>query len=63
MFLNEGLLHLDLHAGNWGLDENNELVILDFGYSLRIYDKDDLKKKQVYKAFGFLKLKKLYSKC
>ena len=48
MFLKEGLLHLDLHTGNWGLDENNELVILDFGYSLRIYDKDDVEKKQVY---------------
>ena len=59
MFLKEGLLHLDLHTGNWGLDENNELVILDFGYSLRIYDKNDLEKKEVYSnLWSFMILKK-----
>jgi predicted unusual protein kinase regulating ubiquinone biosynthesis (AarF/ABC1/UbiB family) len=47
MFLEEGLLHLDLHSGNWGINNNN-LAILDFGYSLRIYDKNDLEKKKVF---------------
>jgi len=45
MILEEGLLHLDLHSGNWGINDNN-LIILDFGYSLRIYDKNDIKKKK-----------------
>jgi predicted unusual protein kinase regulating ubiquinone biosynthesis (AarF/ABC1/UbiB family) len=45
MFLEEGLLHLDLHSGNWGINNNN-LTILDFGYSLRIYDKNDVEKKK-----------------
>jgi predicted unusual protein kinase regulating ubiquinone biosynthesis (AarF/ABC1/UbiB family) len=45
MILEEGLLHLDLHSGNWGINNNN-LIILDFGYSLRIYDKNNLKKKK-----------------
>ena len=45
MFLEEGLLHLDLHSGNWGLNKDN-LTILDFGYSLRIYDNNDLEKKK-----------------
>lgn len=56
MFLEEGLLHLDLHTGNWGLDDDNELVILDFGYSLRIYDKNDLEKKKVYNDLWFYML-------
>jgi len=47
MFLEEGLLHLDLHSGNWGINNNN-LAILDFGYSMRIYDKNDLEKKKVF---------------
>ena len=47
MFLEEGLLHLDLHSGNWGLNNNN-LIILDFGYSLRIYDNNDLEKKKAF---------------
>jgi predicted unusual protein kinase regulating ubiquinone biosynthesis (AarF/ABC1/UbiB family) len=45
MLLEEGLLHLDLHSGNWGINNEN-LTILDFGYSLRIYDKNDLEKKK-----------------
>jgi len=45
MILEEGLLHLDLHSGNWGINNNN-LTILDFGYSLRIYDKNDIEKKK-----------------
>ena len=47
MFLEEGLLHLDLHSGNWGINNNN-LTILDFGYSIRIYDKNDLEKKKLF---------------
>jgi predicted unusual protein kinase regulating ubiquinone biosynthesis (AarF/ABC1/UbiB family) len=47
MLLEEGLLHLDLHSGNWGLNDNG-LVILDFGYSLRIYDKNDIEKKKAF---------------
>ena len=47
MFLEEGLLHLDLHSGNWGIN-NNSLTILDFGYSMRIYDKNDLEKKKAF---------------
>ncbi len=45
MILEEGLLHLDLHSGNWGINNNN-LTILDFGYSIRIYEKDDIEKKK-----------------
>ena len=47
MFLEEGLLHLDLHSGNWGINNNN-LTILDFGYSLRIYENNDLEKKKAF---------------
>ncbi len=47
MFLEEGLLHLDLHSGNWGINEKG-LVILDFGYSMRIYDKNDIEKKKIF---------------
>jgi predicted unusual protein kinase regulating ubiquinone biosynthesis (AarF/ABC1/UbiB family) len=47
MFLEEGLLHLDLHSGNWGINNNN-LIILDFGYSMKIYDKNDLDKKKTF---------------
>jgi len=47
MFLEEGLLHLDLHSGNWGINNNN-LTILDFGYSMKIYDKNDLEKKKAF---------------
>ena len=50
MFLEEGLLHLDLHSGNWGINNNN-LAILDFGYSLRIYDKNDLEKKKIIRLW------------
>ena len=45
MLLEEGLLHLDLHSGNWGINNNN-LTILDFGYSMKIYDKNDIEKKK-----------------
>jgi predicted unusual protein kinase regulating ubiquinone biosynthesis (AarF/ABC1/UbiB family) len=47
MFLEEGLLHLDLHSGNWGINNNN-LTILDFGYSLRIYEKNNIEKKKAF---------------
>jgi len=47
MFLEEGLLHLDLHLGNWGINNNN-LTILDFGYSLRMYKNNNLEKKKIY---------------
>ena len=47
MFLEEGLLHLDLHSGNWGINNNN-LTILDFGYSLRVYENNDLEKKKAF---------------
>ena len=47
MFLEEGLLHLDLHSGNWGLNEKG-LVVLDFGYSLRIFNNNDIEKKKIF---------------
>jgi predicted unusual protein kinase regulating ubiquinone biosynthesis (AarF/ABC1/UbiB family) len=47
MFLEEGLLHLDLHSGNWGINNNN-LTILDFGYSLRVYENNNLEKKKAF---------------
>ena len=47
MFLEEGLLHLDLHSGNWGINNNN-LTILDFGYSMRIYDNNEIEKKKAF---------------
>lgn len=48
MFLEEGLLHLDLHSGNWGIDDDFNLIILDFGYSLKIFDKNNNNSKKIF---------------
>jgi predicted unusual protein kinase regulating ubiquinone biosynthesis (AarF/ABC1/UbiB family) len=39
--LHNGLIHLDLHPGNYGLNKDNKLVIYDFGQCAKIKKNND----------------------
>lgn len=47
MYVENGLLHLDIHDGNWGLTEDG-IVIYDFGYSLKLFDTNNEIEKNLY---------------
>ena len=47
MYVENGLLHLDIHDGNWGLTEDG-IVVYDFGYSLKLFDSNDEVEKKLY---------------
>ena len=47
MYLENGLIHLDIHDGNWGLTEDG-IVVYDFGYSLKLFDPNDIVEKKIY---------------
>ena len=52
MFLDKGLIHIDLHDGNWGIIDD-KIVIYDFGYSLKIFDPNDTVEKKLYEDLLF----------
>jgi hypothetical protein len=51
MYLN-GIIHLDIHDGNWGINENG-IVIYDFGYSLKLFDPLDEIETKIYTDLMF----------
>ncbi len=51
MYLN-GLIHLDIHDGNWGINENG-IVIYDFGYSIKLFDPLNENETKIYTDLMF----------
>lgn len=51
MYLN-GIIHLDIHDGNWGITENG-IVIYDFGYSLKLFDPLNKNETKIYTDLMF----------
>ena len=47
MYLEKGIIHLDIHDGNWGFNENG-VVIYDFGYSLKLFDPLNENQRKIY---------------
>jgi hypothetical protein len=47
MYVENGLLHLDMHDGNWGLTDDG-IVVYDFGYSLKLFDCNDEAEKKLF---------------
>jgi hypothetical protein len=57
MYLEKGIIHLDIHDGNWGINEKG-IVIYDFGYSLTLFDPMNETERKIYTDLIFYFLTK-----
>jgi predicted unusual protein kinase regulating ubiquinone biosynthesis (AarF/ABC1/UbiB family) len=57
MYLEKGIIHLDIHDGNWGINENG-IVIYDFGFSMKLFDPLNQNERKIYTDLIFYFLTK-----